>query len=134
MYGAFRSDQTLTRFKCVARKVPELCQAYTPGKSEQDVAMRVTRLEQIVERALPRYSSSLRQPPGEEIRESTPETGPGEGDDDDAFGDGRLQGGSWHGVSAIGSVSSGPIIEQVESHICFMRQEANEHDFPSSRV
>lgn len=72
-------------------------------------------LEQIVERALPRYSSSLRQPPGEDIRESTPETGPGEGDDDDAFGDGRLQGGSWHGVSAIGSVSSGPIIEQLQS-------------------
>ena len=40
----------LIHFKCIARKVPELCQAYTPGKSEHDVAMRVARLEQIVER------------------------------------------------------------------------------------
>jgi hypothetical protein len=28
------------------------------------------------------------------------------------LGDGRLQGGTWHGISAIGSVSSGPIMEQ----------------------
>jgi hypothetical protein len=82
------------------------------------VALRVTRLEQIVERALPRYAISLRQPPSEDIREITPDTGPGEGDEDDAIGDGRLQGGSWHGISAIGSVSSGPIIEQVGSPLC----------------
>lgn len=75
--------------------------------------MRITRLEQIIEKALPRYAASLRQSAGEEVREETPDTGGGDGDEDDAIDDGRLQGGSWHGVSAIGSVSSGPILEQV---------------------
>jgi hypothetical protein len=44
-----------TLLQCIARKVPELCKAYTPGKTDQDLSVRLARLEHIVEHALPQY-------------------------------------------------------------------------------
>ncbi|KAJ7682751.1 fungal-specific transcription factor domain-containing protein [Mycena polygramma] len=99
---------------CVARKVPELCKAYMPGKSDQDVSVRLARLEHIVEMALPQFC-----PPG------TP--GPGgsadhrHAQDDDARSlpdeqdprNGTFQSGKWYGNSASGSIAPGSVLEQV---------------------
>src|SRR5712691_6832562 len=43
---------------CVARKVPELCHAYQPGKAEGDLHARLSRVERIIEVALPQYAAS----------------------------------------------------------------------------
>ncbi|KAG8910276.1 hypothetical protein FRC01_006418 [Tulasnella sp. 417] len=48
---------------CVARKVPELCKNYQPGKTE-DFNARLTRIEQIIEHAFPQYATGeLTSPP-----------------------------------------------------------------------
>lgn len=43
--------------QCVARKVPELCKNYQPGKQE-DFNARLNRLEQIIELALPQFANA----------------------------------------------------------------------------
>ncbi|KAJ7179088.1 fungal-specific transcription factor domain-containing protein [Mycena filopes] len=97
---------------CVARKVPELCKAYMPGKTDQDVSARLARLEQIVEMALPQYahfggdpSSSLDRRQDDETR-SLP-------DEQDPRG-GTFQSGKWYGNSASGSIAPGSVLEQLE--------------------
>ncbi|KAG1779359.1 hypothetical protein EV702DRAFT_1178491 [Suillus placidus] len=47
---------------CIARKVPELCKALTPGKTDQDLSVRLARLEHIIEQALPQYFNSPSHP------------------------------------------------------------------------
>lgn len=99
--------------QCVARKVPELCKGYTPGKSENDLHIRIARLERIIERAFPNsYEEGFSDrgsptPQGEgRSRASSPA--------DPATQGGSLQvGGAYFGNSALGSVSSMPILEQV---------------------
>ena len=100
---------------CVARKVPELCKAYTPGKAEQDLSLRLLRLENIIEAALPQYctpgtpaldfdqrrSSSI----AEDDNNSQPE--------DQENSGGWFQSGKWYGTSASGSVAPGSVLEQV---------------------
>lgn len=107
--------------QCVARKVPELCKAYTPGKAEHDLSARITRLEQIIEAALPQYlngashASSFESGPSNGRRRSI-----SIGEDDarsqsgehDASG-GTFQSGKWYGNSALGSVAPEPVFEQV---------------------
>lgn len=59
MYASSSSDNHQMSTQCVSRKVPHKCIPYTPGKGidPQDVNMRLTRLEQIVEVALPQYAN-----------------------------------------------------------------------------
>jgi hypothetical protein len=75
--------------------------------------MRLTRLEQIIERAFPHYSNSSSSANGaDDNRDASPSSDINEPEDDEGT-DGRLLSGTWHGVSAIGSLSSAPILEQV---------------------
>ncbi|KAF7355362.1 Zn(2)-C6 fungal-type domain-containing protein [Mycena sanguinolenta] len=99
---------------CVARKVPELCKPYMPGKSDQDVNVRLARLEHIIEMALPQFV-----PPG------TPgDHGPGHrpmlDDETRSLPDeqdprnGTFQSGRWYGNSASGSIAPAAVLEQLE--------------------
>ncbi|EAU84829.2 nuclear protein [Coprinopsis cinerea okayama7 len=114
--------------QCVARKVPELCKAYTPGKADQDLSARISRLEQIIEVALPQYwnptahartsstpaaveNNSFRERrrspsvPDDDTRSQTEEQDPSGG---------TLQSGKWYGNSASGSVAPAYVIEQLQ--------------------
>ncbi|KAF5363248.1 hypothetical protein D9756_000428 [Leucocoprinus leucothites] len=105
---------------CVARRVPELCKAYTPGKADHDLNARIARLEQIIEAALPQYwsgdgihhdaNSSLqrtRSPsiPEDDNRSLTDEQDPSGG---------IFQSGKWYGNSASGSVAPSSVVEQLQ--------------------
>lgn len=129
--------------QCVARKVPELCKNYQPGKTE-DFNARLTRIEQIIEHAFPQYASGdLTSPPSprdfgsfsgnlpgssgqwnnDQAMEvdrsqddpkssvSSRSSSPGPGGPEPSGG--MLEAGKWFGTSALGSVNSRPIIEQV---------------------
>jgi hypothetical protein len=113
----------------VARKVPELCKAYTPGKADQDLSARLARLEQIIEVALPQYwNGNVSTTPNAMGSSSTPESSllrdrqrspsildddnRSQGEDQDPSG-GRIQSGKWYGNSASGSVAPGSVLEQV---------------------
>lgn len=108
--------------KCVARKVPDLCKAYTPGKADQDLNARVTRLEQIVELALPQLCSPGGPIPSASDRNSisrhrTPATYDDETrslPEDHEPGGGTFDSGKWYGTSVSGSIAPGALIEQVK--------------------
>lgn len=106
--------------QCLARKVPELCKPYTPGKTEQDLGLRISRLEHIIELALPQFC-----PPGTPLsadfhhsdnRYRSSSVGDDEtqsqGDEQDP-GSGTFQSGKWYGNGASGSVATASLIEQV---------------------
>ncbi|KAF9057616.1 hypothetical protein BJ165DRAFT_1333850 [Panaeolus papilionaceus] len=117
-----KCDRQIPCSHCVARKVPELCKAYTPGKADQDLNARLTRLEQIIEMALPHMFSNepsgnlssegsgnnarLRTPSNEDDNRSQTE-------EQDPSG-GVFQSGKWYGNSASGSVAPASVIEQIE--------------------
>lgn len=105
--------------QCVARKVPDLCKAYTPGKIDQDLSVRVSRLEHIIEQAFPQLSSpetsSLYSHDANMIvRHRSPSNG-----EDDCRSQteeptgGVFQSGKWYGNGALGSVAPASVIEQV---------------------
>ncbi|EGO27539.1 hypothetical protein SERLADRAFT_435313 [Serpula lacrymans var. lacrymans S7.9] len=104
--------------KAKARKVPELCKAYTPGKTDQDISVRLSRLEHIIEMALPQYFSSGSHPSsvgGDRLRSGS--EGPDEDnrsntEDQDPSG-GTFQSGKWYGNSASGSVAPASVLEQL---------------------
>jgi len=110
--------------QCVARKVPELCKAYTPGKADQDLNARISRLEHIIEMALPQYCSpGTPTTYGGEQCASTRHRTPSIADDDNRSqteeqdpNGGIFQSGKWYGNSASGSVAPGSVIEQVCSY------------------
>ncbi|KZS97957.1 hypothetical protein SISNIDRAFT_436686 [Sistotremastrum niveocremeum HHB9708] len=114
-----KCDRQVPCGHCIARKVPELCKAYTPGKSEQDLHLRLSRIENIIERALPHLAKDADLESGFADgslgRQRSPSGSPDDDADDDDGAAGRLTSGRWHGVSAIGSVSSGPILEQLQT-------------------
>ena len=108
--------------QCVARKVPELCKAYTPGKADQDMNARITRLEHIIQTALPQYWPSTSSAPSSS-HARTPidrKRSPSTGDDDnkslveenDPIG-GTFHSGKWYGNSASGCVAPSSVLEQV---------------------
>ncbi|KAG8745794.1 hypothetical protein FRC10_007056 [Ceratobasidium sp. 414] len=112
--------------KCIARRVPELCKNYTPGKGEGDLNLRIARLEQIIELALPHFSASVSINSSGEIT-SPQQAHPSysrsvspSNDAEDNIGTtldvsgGTLQSGKWYGASALGSVSVAPILEQLQ--------------------
>lgn len=105
----------------MARKVPELCKAYTPGKPDQDIHLRLARLEHIIEVALPQFSSesgstSKDRWPREHARSLSPDadTGTHSQADEDDFGGGTFQSGKWYGTSASGSVAPASVLQQVK--------------------
>jgi hypothetical protein len=107
-------------FQCVARKVPELCKAYTPGKPDQDIHLRLARLEHIIEIALPQFASgsglsSKRGQSREYARSLSPSVDAGthsQAEEDD-FGGGTFQSGKWYGTSAAGSIAPASVLQQV---------------------
>lgn len=107
-------------FQCVARKVPELCKAYTPGKPDQDIHLRLARLEHIIEIALPQFAQSSGLPSKrgwstEHARSLSPSADAGaqsQAEEDD-FGSGTFQSGKWYGTSASGSIASASVLQQV---------------------
>ncbi|KAG6917902.1 hypothetical protein DXG01_000511 [Tephrocybe rancida] len=116
-----KCDRQVPCSHCVARKVPDLCKAYTPGKADQDLSVRLSRLEHIVELALPQYcipgtplssanaSNSRRRSVSEGDDDSPSQT-----EDQDPSG-GIFQSGKWYGNSASGSVAPGSVLEQLQN-------------------
>jgi len=115
---------------CVARKVPELCHAYQPGKAEGDLHARLSRVERIIEIALPQYAgaglsgtpdhASMRPPPlpiTPKQRDSSPSSSREdelrEDEIPNAVGTLQDHGGPFYGDEALGSVNATPILEQV---------------------
>ena len=103
----------------MARKVPELCKAYTPGKPDQDIHLRLARLEHIIEVALPQFASgsgstSQDRWPRERSLSPDPDTGTQSQADEDDFGSGTFQSGKWYGTSAAGSVAPASVLQQVK--------------------
>jgi hypothetical protein len=105
----------------VARKVPELCKAYTPGKADQDLSARLSRIEHIIEMALPQFchenspSSSLDGHPPMDITRGlsmAEEDSRSQAEEQDPNG-GSFQSGKWYGNSASGSIVPGSLLEQV---------------------
>ncbi|KAL1761125.1 hypothetical protein FB107DRAFT_255374, partial [Schizophyllum commune] len=102
-----KCDRQIPCSHCIARKVPELCKAYTPGKPDQDLNLRVARLEHIIEQALPQYwngqghsrhpSSALDEDAHEEQDITT----------------GTFQSGRWYGSSASTSLAPHSLIDQL---------------------
>ena len=116
----------MTLPQCIARKVPELCKAYTPGKSDQDIHARLLRLENIIEQALPQFAGGEGPPSpayitsagqsraGESSSQTPDEDGSQNGEVDGGMGsfDG---GGKWYGNSVSGSVAPSAMLQQVRN-------------------
>ncbi|KAF9534276.1 hypothetical protein CPB83DRAFT_843977 [Crepidotus variabilis] len=121
-----KCDRQVPCSHCVARKVPELCKAYTPGKADQDLNARVTRLEQIIEMALPPQfltpGASTSSLPAERnhVHHNHHRTSPNIDDDsksqpeDQDPSSGTFLNGKWYGPSVSGSIAPGSLIEQIE--------------------
>lgn len=107
-----KCDRQIPCSHCVARKVPELCKAYSPGKPDQDVHSRLARIESVLEAAFPQLWSQS------DHHFSRQSTSPGVEDDPGiAEGNDNMTGvfykGSWLGSSAVGSIASPIVLEQV---------------------
>ncbi len=108
--------------QCIARKVPELCKAYTPGKADQDLNARVSRLEQIVEMALPQFctpststNSATELNSAQSRHRMTPnfdDDNKSQPEDQETSGE-TFQSGTWYGTSVSGSIAPGALIQQV---------------------
>ncbi|KAK0453774.1 fungal-specific transcription factor domain-containing protein [Armillaria borealis] len=114
-----KCDRQVPCSHCVARKVPDLCKAYTPGKTEQDISVRLARIEHIIEMALPQYCmpttpNSSFDPHISEFRQNTLEEDNSQPEDQDPSG-GTFQSGKWYGNSASGSIAPGTILEQLQN-------------------
>ncbi|KAF8308158.1 hypothetical protein DL93DRAFT_2043015, partial [Clavulina sp. PMI_390] len=121
---------------CIARKVPELCHAYQPGKAEGDLHARLSRVERIIEIALPQYASGSLS-----ARDSSP--GPSDSSHEDQLREDELpsavgtlqdQSGPFFGDEALGSVNAAPILEQASHFRCLTRPSADKflqmiHDY-----
>lgn len=143
-----KCDRQVPCGHCVARKVPELCKNYQPGKTE-DFNARLSRIEQIIEHAFPQYATGeMTSPPSPRDFGSFSGNLPGSngqwgqnGTSDQAMeldrsqddpkstassrssspgpgepSGGMLEAGKWFGTSALGSVNSRPIIEQLQQN------------------
>lgn len=113
-----KCDRQIPCSHCIARKVPELCKAYTPGKTDQDISVRLARLEKIIELALPQYANGTTTPTISSDRhfrsssEYLDEDNRSITDDQDPSG-GTFQSGKWYGNSASGSVAPASVLEQL---------------------
>lgn len=97
--------------------MPELCQPYTPGKSDQDLHARLARVEQVLASALPDYWRGS-QPSGQgQNGRGSPSPGVdddknSQADEDDVSG-GIYDSGRWYGNAASGSVAASAMLEKV---------------------
>ncbi|KAK2466252.1 hypothetical protein APHAL10511_001894 [Amanita phalloides] len=115
-----KCDRQIPCSHCTTRKVPDLCKPYTPGKADQDMNVRITRLEHIVQAALPHYwssNSSMALQAAAADRKSSPSIGDDDNgsitEDHDPMG-GTFQSGKWYGNSVSGSVAPGSVLEQLK--------------------
>ncbi|KAG1815464.1 fungal-specific transcription factor domain-containing protein [Suillus subaureus] len=114
-----KCDRQIPCSHCVARKVPELCKAYTPGKTDQDLSVRLARLEHIIEQALPQYFNSPSQSSYSAADRHQSSTSDGPDDDSRSITDeqdpsgGTFHSGKWFGNSASGSVAPASVLEQL---------------------
>ncbi|TFK89818.1 hypothetical protein K466DRAFT_544538 [Polyporus arcularius HHB13444] len=119
-----KCDRQIPCSHCVARKVPELCKSYTPGKTDQDIHVRLARLEQIIETALPHYWSQGHATPlsdsgsNEKRRSMSPadDGNRSQAEDEDPSG-GMFESGRWYGKSASGLVAAPAVLEQLQSMV-----------------
>ncbi|EJD00992.1 uncharacterized protein FOMMEDRAFT_169200 [Fomitiporia mediterranea MF3/22] len=120
-----KCDRQMPCSHCIARKVPDLCKAYTPGKSDQDVHARLSRLEHIIEVALPQFANGPISGPSSPVvdasvhsqvagsRSLTPDDEGSQAEDGD-IGVGTFdKGGKWFGNSVSGSVAPVIMLEQL---------------------
>ncbi|KAI6047137.1 fungal-specific transcription factor domain-containing protein [Pisolithus marmoratus] len=112
-----KCDRQIPCSHCIARKVPELCKAYTPGKTDQDISVRLARLEKIIELALPQYvhGTPTASTNDRQLRSSSEyfdEDNRSITDEQDPSG-GTFQSGKWYGNSASGSVAPASVLEQL---------------------
>lgn len=112
-------EYTLNISQCLARKVPELCQPYTPGKSDQDLHARLARVEHVLAAALPEYWSSSQSGSHHNGTDHRGSPSPGvdddkasQADDEDVSG-GIYESGRWYGTAASGSVAASAMLEKV---------------------
>jgi len=107
-----KCDRQVPCSHCVSRKVPELCKAYSPGKPDQDIHSRLSRIESVLEAAVPQLWSQSDHNFGR--RSTSPgmedDTGITDGNDNMT---GVFYKGSWLGSSAVGSIASPIVLEQV---------------------
>lgn len=109
--------------QCIARKVPDLCKAYTPGKTDQDIGVRLARLEKIIELALPQYvnTTSTSSPDGHNrLSSECPDEDNRSNTDEQDLSGGTFQSGKWYGNSASGSVAPASVLEQVNILMVFV--------------
>lgn len=100
-----KCDRQVPCSHCIARKVPELCKAYTPGKPDQDLNIRVARLEHIIEQALPQYCSSDSRHPSSTLDD--------EAHEEQDITSGTFQSGRWYGSSASTSLAPHSLLDQL---------------------
>jgi hypothetical protein len=132
-----KCDRQVPCNHCVARKVPELCKAYTPGKSDQDLNLRIARLEQIIEMALPQfagfddYDSSM---PDQQRSTSILEDDAHSQHEDQEASGGAFQSGKWYGNSASGSIAPASVLEQLQNAVMPPKESSNNNDAIQSVV
>ncbi|KAI0692567.1 fungal-specific transcription factor domain-containing protein [Cytidiella melzeri] len=117
-----KCDRQMPCSHCIARKVPELCQPYTPGKSDQDLHARLARVEHVLAVALPDHWNASHS--GSHHGNGTDHRGspsPGadddkasQGDDEDVSG-GIYDSGRWYGNAASGSVAASAMLEKLQN-------------------
>ncbi|KAI0638176.1 fungal-specific transcription factor domain-containing protein [Trametes polyzona] len=120
-----KCDRQIPCSHCIARKVPELCKSYTPGKTDQDIHVRLARLEHIIETALPHYWSNGHATPNSDgsgphdRRRSLSPIDDGnrsQAEDEDPSG-GIFESGRWYGKSASGLVAAPAVLEQLQNMV-----------------
>jgi hypothetical protein len=87
-----------------------------PGKSDQDVSVRLARLEHIIEMALPQFCPPG-SPGGRHLSMAQDDENRSLPDEHDPQPDprgGTFQSGKWYGNSASGSIAPGSVLEQLE--------------------
>lgn len=111
-----------------------MCKAYTPGKPDQDIHLRLARLEHIIDIALPQFASgsgfSAKDTwSRERARSFSPSADAdthSQAEEDD-FGGGTFQSGKWYGTSASGSIAPASVLQQVgvDNSSCFIDLKQN---------
>ncbi|KAL5488211.1 hypothetical protein ACEPAI_6319 [Sanghuangporus weigelae] len=120
-----KCDRQVPCSHCIARKVPDLCKAYTPGKSDQDIHARLSRLEHIIEVALPQFCGGTPSGPSSPIMGTSvlsrlggsgslsPDDEGSQGEEGDVGAGTFDKGGKWYGNSVSGSVAPTTMLEQL---------------------
>ncbi|KZT20350.1 hypothetical protein NEOLEDRAFT_1140800 [Neolentinus lepideus HHB14362 ss-1] len=138
-----KCDRQVPCSHCVARKVPELCKAYQPGKSDQDLHLRIARLERIIESALPQFCYTEASTPASaeasvfaerqrSISEGPDDDTRSQVEDQDASG-GTFQSGRWYGHSVSGSVAPASVLEQLQHVVGPSNMDLRSQDRTTSR-